>query len=111
MKTFIILGLLFFLAMCGFFNLDHFHIHWPFHFDDFAFDSISGVLFVILVIFVVISVCIFLAVGIAGIIGASLLVVAGALLFSGVAVLWPFLLVGLVVWLLVGEEQSTSARY
>lgn len=113
MKTLIIIGLICFLYMCGFFHFEHFHIHWPFNFqlDDLWFEPIATVLFVVFAIFAVIAVCVFLAVGIAGIIGASLLVVAGALLFSGAAVLWPFLLIGLVIWLLIGEKQPTSARY
>jgi len=113
MKTLIIIGLLFFLAMNGFFNFDHFHVHWPFNFqfDGVWIEPISSIFFVILAVFAVIAVCVFLAVGIAGIIGASLLVVACALLFSGVAVLWPFLLIGLVIWLLVGERKPVSTRY
>jgi len=113
MKTLIIIGLLCFLYMCGFFHFDHFHVHWPlnFEFDGLWIEPISSILFVIFAVFAVIAVCVFLAVGIAGIIGASLLVVAGALLFSGVAVLWPFLLIGLVIWLLVGEREAVLTRY
>lgn len=111
MKTLIIISLMLFLYMCGFFNFNHFHIYWPFNFqfDDLWIEPIATVLLVSLAILVVTAVCIFLTVGIAGIIGASLLVVASALLFSGVAVLWPFLLIGLVIWLLVGEKKSASA--
>ena len=86
---------------------------WTWHFDDHFlhshfFESMWGIVAVIGIVFAVIAFGVFFTVGIIGIVCASLFVVGLVLLISGVALFWPFILFGAVIWLLIAEKKPQS---
>lgn len=72
------------------------------------FDSMLVVMVIVAAIFTVVALGVFLAVGLLGIICSILFVVALIMFASGLAIFWPFLLIGFVIWLLVADKKPIT---
>ena len=72
------------------------------------FDNMLAFTVIVAAIFAVIALGVFLAIGVFGIICSVLFVMALIMFASGLAIFWPFLLIGLVIWLLVADKKPIT---
>ncbi len=108
MKLLIVIGLALIFLTSGI--SDVFHWHWPDYLglDQTIIELLVSIFIVAIILVGVFILGILLAVGIAGILGVSAFVIAMALIISGSAIVWPILLMGFVIWLLVSDNKQVQ---
>ncbi len=82
--------------------------HWHLDLDFGVFDFVEGLIGVAILVAMALVVAAFFTIGVLGVVCVVLALAAIGLLLAGVATLWPVLLLGLVIWLLVKEDKDVQ---